>query len=93
MKKAMLAMALVAGSAFAAPAISVGIGFGAPAPIAFARPVCPGPGYMWVQGYYGPGGAWVPGFWRAPVVVAPRIVEPHPYAYGHAREFHRGFRR
>jgi hypothetical protein len=94
MKKAMLAMALVAGSALAGPRISLGIGFGAPAPVAFARPVCPGPGYAWVDGYYGPSGVWVSGFWRPPVVVAPRvIVEPHHYAYGHGRDFHRDFRR
>jgi hypothetical protein len=93
MKKAMLAMALVAGSALAAPRISVGIGFGAPAPVAVVRPACPGLGYVWVDGYYGPSGVWVPGFWRPPVVVARRFVEPHYYAYDHGREFHRDFRR
>jgi hypothetical protein len=100
MKKAMLAMALLAGSAFAGPRISIGIGFGAPAPVAFARPACPGPGYVWVDGYNGPRGAWTPGFWRAPVAVAPRvIVQPHRdyYDRGHdrdsRRDFHRDFRR
>lgn len=93
MKKALLAMALVAGSALAGPRISVGIGFGAPAPVAFARPACPGPGYVWVDGYYGPRGAWIPSFWRAPVVVAPRFVEPHHHAFDHGRDFHRDFRR
>ena len=94
MKKAMLAMALVAGSAFAGPRISVSIGFGAPAPVAFARPACPGPGYVWVDGYYGPRRVWAPGFWRAPAVVAPRVVvEPHRYVYGHERDFHRDLRR
>lgn len=93
MKKAMLAMALVAGSALAGPRISVGIGFGAPAPVAVVRPACPGPGYVWINGYYAPNGVWVAGFWRAPVVVAPRFVEPHHYAYDHGRDFHRDFRR
>ena|SRR6201995_6092390 len=93
MKKAMLAMALVAGSAFAGPRISVGIGFGAPAAVVVARPACPGPGYVWVDGYYAPNRVWVPGFWRPPVVVAPRFVEPHHYAYDRGREFHRDFHR
>jgi hypothetical protein len=90
MKKVMLAMALVAGSALAAPRISIGIGFGAPAPVA-VRPACPGPDYVWVDGYYGPSGAWMPGFWRAPVVVAP--ASPRFYTYDHhGREFHRDSR-
>ena len=92
MKKAILAMALVAGSALAGPRISVGIGFGAPAPVAFGHPACPGPGYVWVDGYYGPRGAWVPGYWRAPVAVAPRvIVQPDRdhYDRDHDRDFRR----
>ena len=52
MKKALLAMVLLAGSALAGPRISIGIGFGAPAPLAMVRPACPGPGYAWVDGYY-----------------------------------------
>jgi hypothetical protein len=90
MKKVILAMALVAGSALAAPRISIGIGFGAPAPVA-VQPACPGPGYVWVDGYYRPGGVWMPGFWRAPVVVAPAPL--HFYAYDHGRDFHRDSRR
>jgi hypothetical protein len=99
MKKALLAMMILAGSAVAGPRITVGIGFGAPAPVAVVRPVCPGPGYFWVDGYYGPAGVWVPGFWRAPVVgvgprfVAPRYVAPPFVAYEHGHEFRRGFRR
>lgn len=93
MKRAMLAMVLLAGSALAGPRISVGIGFGAPAPVAVVRPVCPGPGYVWVDGYYAPNGVWVTGFWRAPAVavrVAPRVVEPHFIDRDHDR---RDFRR
>jgi hypothetical protein len=73
MKKAMAVMMLLAGGMFAAPRVAVGIGFGIPAPVAVVRPVCPGPGYTWVNGY-----------WAPPVVVrvAPRfyharIVTPH----------------
>jgi hypothetical protein len=93
MKKAVMALALVAGSAFAGPRISIGIGFGAPAPVAIVRAACPGPGYVWVDGYYGPGGGWAPGYWRAPVVVAPRMAPPHFYADEHGRDFRRDFHR
>jgi hypothetical protein len=101
MKKAVLALMLLAGSAFAGPRIAVGIGFGVPARVVVARPVCPGPGFVWVDGYYGPAGVWVPGFWRAPVVgyavgprlVGPGYVAPHYFAYEHGREFRREFHR
>lgn len=95
MKKAVLAMMVLAGSVFAGPRFSVGIGFGAPA-VVVARPVCPGPGYLWVDGYYGPTGIWVPGFWRAPVVavtVGPRFVGPHYFVDGRGREFRHEFHR
>ena len=94
MKKAMAVMMLLAGGIFAAPRIDVGIRLGAPAPVAVVRPVCPGPGYTWVDGYYGPTGVWVAGFWRAPAVVvaprfAPRVVVPAHRFYGP----YRGYRR
>jgi WXXGXW repeat (2 copies) len=79
MRKALLGMVLLAGSAFAGPGISIGIGFGTPAPIAIARPACPGPGYVWVDGYYGQNHAWVPGLWRRPAVV----VAPRSFGYYH----------
>jgi hypothetical protein len=73
MKKTILLMMLLAGGLFAAPRVTVGIGFGAP--VAVVRPVCPGPGYAWVNGYYAPGGVWVAGYWAPPAVVrvAPRF--------------------
>jgi hypothetical protein len=33
------------------------------APVAVVRPVCPGPGYAWVGGYYAPDGVWVGGYY------------------------------
>jgi hypothetical protein len=98
MKKAVMAMILLAGSALAGPRFAVGIGFGAPAPVAVVRPSCPGPGYVWVDGYYAASGVWAPGFWRAPAVavaVGPRVVGPHYFAYDHerGRDVHRDFRR
>jgi hypothetical protein len=53
MKKKILAGLLLAGSTmFAAPRVSFGIGFGAPAPVIAAVPPCPGPGYVFVNGYW-----------------------------------------
>ena len=68
MKKAVAVMMLLAGGLFAAPRVTVGIGFGAAAPVVVAPP-CPGPGYTWVDGYYGPTGVWVAGYWAPPAVV------------------------
>jgi hypothetical protein len=84
MKKTMLLMMLLAGGLFAAPRVTVGIGFGAP--VAVVRPVCPGPGYAWVNGYYAPGGVWVAGYWAPPTVVrvAPRFDHDR---YEHERAF------
>jgi hypothetical protein len=64
MKKKMLAGLLLAGSTmFAAPRVSFGIGIGVPAPVVVAPPVyaavppCPGPGYVFVDGYWRLGAA------------------------------------
>jgi len=72
----MAVMMLLAGGLFAAPHVTVGIGIGISAPVAVVRPVCPGPGYNWVNGYYAPNGVWVAGYWAPPAVVriAPPIV-------------------
>jgi hypothetical protein len=80
MKKGIPVMMLLAGGLFAMPRVSVGFRFGAPsAAVAVARPICPGPGYSWVDGYYAPNGVFVAGYWAPPAVVrvAPR--------YEHAR--------
>lgn len=89
MKKAMAVMMLLAGGMFAAPRVDVGIRFGAPARVAVERPVCPGPGYTWVDGYYATGGAWVDGYWAPPAVVrvAPRVEHER---VEHARVYERG---
>jgi hypothetical protein len=74
MKKAMVTMMLLAGGLFAAPHLAVGIGIGVGAPVAVVRPVCPGPGYVWMNGYYAPNGVFVAGYWASPVVrVAPAV--------------------
>ena len=88
MKKGIAVMMLLAGGMFAAPRVTVGFGFGAPAPVAVVRPVCPGPGYVWTDGYYAPNGAFVAGYWAPPVVrVAPRYE--HARVIGH--DYNHGF--
>jgi WXXGXW repeat (2 copies) len=59
MKTKILAGLLLAGSTmFAAPRIGFGISVGAPAPVVVAPPVvaavppCPGPGYVFINGYW-----------------------------------------
>ena len=81
MKKAVAMMILLAGGMFAAPAVRIGIGFGAPARVAVVRPVCPGPGYTWMDGYYAPNGAFVAGYWAPPVIerVVPRYEQPRVF--------------
>jgi WXXGXW repeat (2 copies) len=74
MKKKILAGLLLAGSTmFAAPRVSIGIGFGAPSAVVVAPPVyaaappCPGPGYVFVNGYWQlPGRGWHADYRRAP---------------------------
>ncbi|MGP0070589.1 MAG: hypothetical protein ACLPWF_01470 [Bryobacteraceae bacterium] len=54
MKKKILAGLLLAGGTmFAAPRIGFGINIGAPAPVVVAAvPPCPGPGYVFINGYW-----------------------------------------
>jgi hypothetical protein len=92
MKKAMAVMMLLAGGLFAAPRVTIGVGIGLPSPIAavaVVRPVCPGPGYVWVDGYYNPAHVWRAGYWAPPAVVrvAPRYERAHVFAprYGYFR--------
>ncbi len=80
MKTKLLAVALLAGgSMFAQTRFSIGINFGgngrgyysqgAPA-YASAIPPCPGPGYIWTDGYWSQTdrrSVWVNGYWAAPV--------------------------
>ncbi|BDC53083.1 hypothetical protein F183_A53980 [Bryobacterales bacterium F-183] len=51
----------------------------------YRRPPMPGPGFVWIDGYYNwaprGGYAWRPGYWAA---------RPHPRAYWVAPRYHRG---
>ena len=90
LKKMMLGAALVAGTlgVGTAPAHAARFGVYVGGPAAYIPP-SPGPGYVWVDGYYGH-----PGFWRAPVVgFGYRYRGPIFHdRFGPARRFE-GFRR
>jgi len=82
-------------------------GYDAPPPppmpnYAYNRPPMPGPGYFWVDGYWGFGGgrySWVGGFWRVPPFAggfwnAPRYSAGRYYAGfwgGNRSVYNRGF--
>jgi hypothetical protein len=76
MKTKLMAMMLLAGGALMAEThVSIGVNLGGPvgyrpAPppqVAVAyRAASPGPGYVWVDGYYDEYGAWYEGYWTLP---------------------------
>jgi hypothetical protein len=94
-KLKLLALGMLAGGTMlAAPRVSIGVNIGgygpAPAPVydaysspAYAaqyQPPCPGPGYVWVDGYWSPqarGRVWVSGFWRAPAYPVAPVYRGH----------------
>lgn len=67
----------------------------------FAAPPCPGPGYVWVPGYWSAGWGgqvWVPGFWQcqpAAVVACGGAVWGYPgwngYGWCHGEHYERAF--
>ena len=68
----LLAVAMLGLSTTATGAVFVSVAIAPPALPVYAQPICPGPGYIWVPGYwgYGPEGYyWVPGTW----VIAPYV--------------------
>ena len=80
MKPKLLTLLLLAGSSlFAAPAVRVGVGVELgpmpPAPhVRVVRPPMPGPGYVWINGFYEPVGGqyrWREGYWA---------TRPYPHA-------------
>jgi len=88
---------------FAAPRVVVGFGFGGyvapagvvayappPVPVAAYVPPAPGPGFVWVGGYWYPAGAqyaWHAGYWaRRPY---PRAYWVGPRYYGH--QYYHGY--
>jgi hypothetical protein len=69
---ALSVLMLLTPAAMAEVAIGISVRVGPPALPVYAQPICPGPGYMWVPGYWAwndvAGYYWVPGTWvMAPV--------------------------
>ncbi|HVN92732.1 MAG TPA: hypothetical protein VMT38_03500 [Terracidiphilus sp.] len=96
MKKFALAAALALGAlgltAAPAQAARIGVFVGAG-----AIPVAPGPGYVWVAGYWNDG-YWVPGYWNyvgfrvgRPIIRGGFVVDRGPVFYH--RDFDRHFDR
>ncbi|HEX4273778.1 MAG TPA: YXWGXW repeat-containing protein [Bryobacteraceae bacterium] len=91
MKRKLLALAFVmAGSLFAQ--VSLGIRIGPPpAPrVVRVRPVAPGPGFTWVEGYWYPVSGryrWHEGYWSRPPYAGAHWVAPrhdgHYFIDGH----------
>jgi hypothetical protein len=84
MRNWMLGAAMVAGVATvgATTAQAAEFGFRVRGPVAYIPP-CPGPGYIWTNGYMA-NGYWVPGYWNLggrrridPVVVYGRGFDRH----------------
>jgi len=106
MKTKLLALALLAGgSMFAETRFSIGVNLGgydrgyyAPPPYTAVRPPCPGPDYIWTDGYwdqdYGRR-VWHDGYWNRQSYgyrVQPRYDNGGYEGYGR-HDYDRGFRR
>lgn len=83
-KKLAMLMVIAGGSLMAQTRFSVGVQVGAPgyygaavAPRTVAyRPPCPGPGYVWVDGYRDGYGNWFDGYWAMPPYAGAYWVAP-----------------
>ncbi|MGE5644249.1 MAG: hypothetical protein ACM336_00520 [Acidobacteriota bacterium] len=101
MRPRLLGLMLVAGAVplFAGTHVAIGVQIGRPAPVVVAAPVvvpapppvvayrppCPGPGYVWIGGYYDAYGVWYDGYWAMPPYagaywIAPRHIHGHFYS-------------
>ncbi|HZT30041.1 MAG TPA: hypothetical protein VFA33_09170 [Bryobacteraceae bacterium] len=94
MKTKLVVLMLMAGGALLAEThVAIGVQIGGPGPVAVPppvvvnvyRPPCPGPGYLWIEGYYDGFGNWNEGYWALPPYagaywVAPRFLGGHFYA-------------
>jgi hypothetical protein len=105
MKPRLMALMLMAGGAlFAQTRVAIGVQIGRPAPVVVRAPVAdysyrppfPGPGYVWIEGYYDEFGDWYEGYWALPPYagaywVAPRFVGSRFSAgyWGGSRGFYR----
>jgi hypothetical protein len=90
----LLAAALSAPQALAQVGVGVYIGR-TPPPLRYeARPPIPGPGYVWIDGFYEPwqgGYRWHPGYWNRPPYEGAYWVHPHYDHYDRGWAYHEGF--
>ena len=86
--------------AFAHPSAQTQINFGVtigrePPPLRYeARPAMPGPGYIWVDGYYEPFNGqyrWHPGYWNRAPYEGAYYVHPHWDHYPDGWHMHEGY--
>jgi len=80
MKKLLAALLLAGGLTFAQ--VGIGITIGAPPPprVLKVRPPAPGPGFLWVDGYWYPVHGhyvWHQGYWTRPPYEGATWVAPH----------------
>jgi hypothetical protein len=94
--KLMIGLLLAASSVFGATGVFFGIGVGgggyrsgyyaAPPPVAAYVTPRPGPGYVWVPGYWagiGPRLHWRAGYWAPPRYYRPHYVRPRHWDRHH----------
>jgi hypothetical protein len=66
-RTALLAILILSFSTAASAQLFVSVSFGPPALPVYVQPVCPGPNFIWMPGYWawtpGWGYYWVPGTW------------------------------
>jgi hypothetical protein len=82
MKTRLMALLLVAGGSLLAEThVSIGVRIGGPPRYGYVAPAppCPGPGYVWIDGYRDGYGRWYDGYWALPPYggaywVAPRFT-------------------
>src|SRR6516225_7916283 len=83
-RTALFALAMLAVPLASSAAVYVSVAIAPPPIPVYAQPICPGPGYIWIPGYwgYGPGGYyWVAGEWvLAPFIGA--LWTPGYWAWG-----------
>lgn len=81
LRTTLLALLFLAGASLAGAQVSVGVRIGAPPPVRVEAAVpSPGPGFVWVGGYWYPVGGhyrWHGGYWSRPPYEGARWVEPH----------------
>ncbi len=91
MRKYLCSLALAASAFLFEPACApdlVYVRVGPPVPIVEARVVAPGPGYVWISGFYrwdGRAYFWVPGRWERPP------SRYHAWVPGHWAQRRRGW--